>query len=120
MKSSEALNKRIIDYVVSVIKHTRILTKNNENQVFINQIIRSCSSIGANYSECMYAHTRAEFIHSMNISRKETNETLYWLHLIDTCNPLIHDKITPLLNEGEQLLKIFISSIKTAKDNYEK
>lgn len=115
MSKSEDLKERLIQFAISILKATRRLPKTPENIIFINQIIRSSSSIGANYSEAIYAHSRAEFIHLLNISRKETSETLYWLDIIDRTSPSIHKLINEIREEGLALLKIFVSSIKTAK-----
>jgi four helix bundle protein len=83
MKSNSAeLRDRLIDFAVGIIQLTKTLAKSQENIIIGNQIIRSTSSMGANYSEATYAHSRTEFIHTINISRKETNETLYWLELL--------------------------------------
>jgi len=120
MKKSNELRSRIIEFTLSVIKMTRLLSKNSENIIFTNQLLRAVSSIGANYSECMFAHTKAEFIHIMSICRKETNETLYWFEIIARSNPGFKKELDVLLDEGEQLLKIFVASIKTARRNTEK
>lgn len=93
----------------------RKLPKTPENDIFFKQIIRSSSSIGANYAEAVFAHSRIEFIHSMNISRKEANETSYWLEVIEKANPTYSKEIDNISNEALSLLKIFVSSIKTAK-----
>lgn len=93
----------------------RKLPKTPENDIFFKQIIRSSSSIGANYAEAVFAHSRIEFIHSMNISRKEANEASYWLEVIGKANPTYSKEIDNISNEALSLLKIFVSSIKTAK-----
>lgn len=115
-----SLQQRINNFVLTVIHLTKTLPKTPENIIFFNQIIRSCSSIGANYSECIFAHTKTEFIHIINICRKETSETLYWLLLIKKCNLQFEDSLLPIIDEGEQILKIFISSVKTARKNNDK
>jgi four helix bundle protein len=117
MKIKNALLERIIKFALSVITLTKKLPKTSENLVFIGQIIRSSSSIGANYAEAIFAQSRAEFVHILSTCRKETNETLYWLMMINECNPSLEPEITKSFNEGEEILKIFISSIKTTKKN---
>jgi four helix bundle protein len=117
MKVKNELLERIIRFSLRVIAVTKKLPKTPENLVVIGQIIRSSSSIGANYSEAIFAQSRVEFAHILSICRKESSETVYWLMMISRCNPTLETEITELFNEGEELLKIFISSIKTTKKN---
>lgn len=117
MKKSEELKNRLIDFTFDVLKLLRKLPKTTENIIFFKQLIRSASSIGANYSEAMFAHSRIEFIHCVNISRKEVSETIYWLEVLIRANPEFERDIEKLLTEAREILKIFISSIKTAKKN---
>lgn len=115
IKTKEDLELRLKEFCFEVIKLIRLLPKTEENRIFGRQIIRSASSMGANYAEAVYGQTRQEFLHCMSISRKETNETLYWLEMILYANPTFEKQITPLIEENKQLLKIFISSIKTIR-----
>lgn len=113
--NSENLKNRLIKFTLEIVNLSKKLPKSVENQVFSKQIIRSSSSVGANYSEAIFAHSRIEFIHSLNISRKETSETLYWLEIIKQVNPKYTKDIDKLIEECTSLLKILISSVKTAK-----
>lgn len=116
-KRKEELEIHLKEFCFKVIQLMKILPKTEENRIFGNQIIRSSSSIRANYAEAIYGQTKQEFLHSLNISRKETNETLYWLGMILKTNPRFANNITLLLDENKQLLKIFISSVKTIRQN---
>lgn len=80
--TSEELAKRIKDFILQVLLIVRKLPQTEQNKMFCKQLIRSVSSIGANYSEAIYAHTKLDFLHIVNICRKETNETLFWLDLL--------------------------------------
>lgn len=111
----EELEIRLKEFCFQVIQLIKSLPKTEENIVFGKQIIRSSSSIGANYAEAVYGQTRQEFLHCLNICRKETNETLYWLGMILKMNPRFEANIISLLDENKQLLKIFISSVKTVR-----
>lgn len=116
-KRKEELEIRLKEFCFQVIQLIKSLPKTEENRIFGKQIIRSSSSIGANYAEAVYGQTKQEFLHCLNICRKETNETLYWLEMILKTNPESTRNIIPLLDENKQLLRIFISSVKTIQIN---
>ena len=84
--------------------------------VFVNQLLRSCSSIGANAHEARYAQSRADFIHKMEIALKECYETEYWFEILYKTNTI--DKITynNLLNKCGSIRRMLIASITTAKN----
>jgi four helix bundle protein len=111
--NKDVLNERFKKFTLEVVRFVKILPKTEENRIFGKQIIRSSSSVGANYAEAVFAQTKQEFIHCLKISRKEANETLYWLELIQASNPNQQTKIEPLIDECIQILKILISSVKT-------
>lgn len=115
--TSKELAERIKKFILDIIFLLRRLPKTQENIIFCKQLLRSSSSIGANYAEAIFAHTKQDFAHIINICRKESNETVYWLKLLYETNPDLKIELEKLADEGIQLLKIFISSIKTVKGN---
>ncbi|MBO5506012.1 MAG: four helix bundle protein, partial [Clostridia bacterium] len=66
--------------------------------VFVNQLLRSCSSIGANSHEAKYAQSRADFIHKLEIALKECYETEYWLEILYKVNSLQENVYNELNN----------------------
>ena len=76
------LKERLIVFSIDIIKVCRKLPTNLENQIICKQLLRSSTSIGANYLEAQKAHTRKEFFQKVSISSKEANETLYWLEIL--------------------------------------
>lgn len=116
----EEFELRLRKFGFEVIKLIRIIPKTEENKIFTRQIIRSSTSIGANYAEAVYGQTRQEFFHCLSICRKESNETVYWLEMISYANPEYNKRINSLLEENRQILKILISSIKTIQANNSK
>ncbi|MCL5019809.1 MAG: four helix bundle protein [Patescibacteria group bacterium] len=115
----EELEIRLKEFSFQVIQLIKSLPKTEGNIVFGKQIIRSSSFIGANYAEAIYGQTKQEFLHCINICRKEANETLYWLSMILKTNPNFAKNIAPLFDENKQILKIFISSVKTTRRGIE-
>jgi four helix bundle protein len=92
------------------------LPKSKAADVISYQILKSATSIGANYREAARAESKADFIHKIGIVEKEANETLYWLELIKE-SLVQNDSVDNLLKECDELLAIFIASGKTAKRN---
>ena len=109
--------KKTYAFALLVIKMTKLLYKNYENVILIKQIIRSVTSIGANIEEALGANSRKEFIHSMNIAKKEARETLYWLKLLLEINPDVSANIRVLLKENQEIVNILTKIVKTSSSN---
>ena len=88
--------------------------------VYVNQLIRSSSSIGANIHEARYAQSRADFISKLEISLKESSETEYWLELLYRKNRLSREQYESLKNSCGGIRRKLIASITTAKANSSK
>lgn len=110
------LRLRFIEFALGIIKVTKNLPRNQESTIIISQIIRSSTSIGANYTEALYALTKADFIHCLNIAKKESGETLYWLELLERLYPRLSKDLKNSSQECESILRILISSVKTAQN----
>lgn len=111
------LEARLLDFSINTLGMINQLPKTQGNNVYGLQLIRSSSSVGANYAEATCAHTKLDFLHAMNISRKEARESVYWLELLLATNPKLNNIIYPILDEAKQIFRIFMSSAKTAKNN---
>ena len=85
--------------------------------VYINQIFRSSSSIGANIHEAKYAQSKADFINKLEISLKECSETEYWLELIFRKEKMTETTYKVLRNKCGSIRRRLIASITTAKGN---
>ena len=75
------IHERIFQFVIAVLKDIRVVNKTNENQIILNQLIRSVTSVGANDQEADGVSTKRDFIHCYTIVRKELKESRYWLRL---------------------------------------
>ena len=84
-------------------------------QVLGKQVLRSGTSVGANYREANRARSRAEFISKMGDRLKEADETLYWLELLPEENIVPAIKLQPLTVEAGELVAIFITIVKNAR-----
>ena len=83
--------------------------------VFVNQLLRSASSIGANIHEAKYAQSTADFINKLEIALKESSETDYWLELLFRKNKLSNGDYKQLRNLCGSIRRRLIASITTAK-----
>ncbi len=104
-------------FALAVIKMTEGLPRKNSTFPICNQIIKSATSIGANYRSALRGRSKAEFIAKLGIVEEEADETLYWLEIIKESGLGDSKIIDPLWKEGNELLSIFIAMIKTAKIN---
>jgi len=110
------IRERTFKFALRIIKLSRALPKDEINRVLMRQVLRAGTSVGANIEEATGAHTKRDFAHSLNIAKKEAYETNYWLRLICKSNSgRIQKRMTELLNESEEILKILTSSVKTAQ-----
>lgn len=116
MNKFDDVRKRVFTFALNIIRLCSILPRNSGNNVIINQILRSATSIGANLEETAGAHTRVDFIYTMNIAKKEARESNYWLKLLFESNDQqIKDKIKALIGEGTEIAKILTASVKNAR-----
>jgi four helix bundle protein len=110
------LEKRTKKFAVDVIRFVQDLPKNKTSDVLGYQLLKSGTSVGANYREANRAQSRADFIHKIGIVEKEIAETQYWLELFEQVD---HGgnlaARTSLLQESGELLSIFIAIGKSTK-----
>ncbi len=109
------LKTRTKQFALRIIKLFRSLPKSTDAQVIGKQILRSGTSVGAQYREACRSRSNSEFISKMTSSLQELDETAYWLELLVEENFVTADKLKYLQDETEQLIAIFVTSIKTAK-----
>ncbi|HTY08933.1 MAG TPA: four helix bundle protein [Candidatus Edwardsbacteria bacterium] len=108
------LKLRTKQYALRIIRLYSTLPNTVVAQVIGKQLMRSGTSVGANYREAVRARSRAEFISKANISLQELDETAYWLELLrDSVNPDVD--LAPLIRETDELTAIFVIMIKNAK-----
>jgi len=111
------IHKRIFSFIIRVLRLTKALPKTQQNLIFINQITRSVTSIGANDQEADGSSTRKDFYHCLTIVKKETKETNYWLKIIAETNPSFKNKMLSLLQEGKEIEAIVSSIIQKGRNS---
>ncbi|MBR5393000.1 MAG: four helix bundle protein [Prevotella sp.] len=100
--------------IVNMVKYIKCSPK---EYGMLNQVFRSGTAIGALVSEATYAQSPADFVNKLSIALKECNETLYWLNILKDTEYLNEKEFGSMSTDCQELLKLLISSIKTAKQN---
>ena len=115
-RSMYDLEERLLDYSAEAIRLTDRLPRSEAGAHISKQLLRSSTSPLANHGEAQAAESARDFIHKLKLSLKELRETERWLKLVKRV-PLIDqfDLLDKLLNETDQLIRIFVSSINTAR-----
>ena len=111
------LKERTISFFVSVSSVVEGLPEKKSASIIANQVLRSASSIGANYRAACRAKSGKDFINKLKIVEEETDETMYWLELLARLHYVNDLKGKELIVEANELISIFVTSIKTAKTN---
>ena len=115
------LEDRLIDFAVRIIYVAESLPKTKAGNHIAGQLIRCGTAPAPNYGEAQDAESRADFIHNMKVSLKELRETKIWLLITGKANLIKPaSKLEPLIDESNQLISIFVASVKTAKQNKSK
>lgn len=115
-KATYDLEERLLDFGVRIISLTQSLTENYAQRHIASQMLRSGTAPLANHGEAQAAESPADFIHKLRISLKELRETERWLKLIQRAKLIPKPQtLTPLLDETDQLIRIFVASISTAE-----
>lgn len=114
--NSEDLKKRTKEFAKAVIRLAEKLPNNRVGRTISDQMIRSSTSVAANYRAVCRAKSDRDFIHKMGTVIEEADETQFWLEMIDELEMIIEkNKVKSLITEANELVSIFVSSIKTVK-----
>jgi len=117
-RKNKAMNKTIKELAVELtIEITAVCDTIKGRAVFVNQLLRSCSSIGANSYEAKYAQSTADFINKLEIALKECYETDYWLEILFKVGSMEENTYKTLANKCGAVRRKLIASITTAKEN---
>jgi four helix bundle protein len=111
------LRERTTEFALRIVRMYCALPKSTEAQVLGKQVLRSGTSVGAHYREASRARSKKEFVSKLEGGLAELDETDYWLELLVKSEIVDADRLQPLRDETNELLRIFATSIRTAKDN---
>jgi len=111
------LEGRTKEFSVRIVRLIRTFPKTVDRIEMGRQLLRSGTSIGANYREANRAESKNDFIHKVGVSEKEASETVYWLEICDAASLGEAADVRPLLSEANELLAILITIGRKAKNN---
>ena len=113
--SNEDLKLRTKKFALRIIKPVESLPNTPTARVIGNQLLRCGTSVASNYRASCRAKSKADFIAKMGIVEEETDESAFWIEMLIDTNLVKQIKVSSLLDEAEQLAKIFVKSINTAR-----
>ena len=113
--NSPLLDKSL-DFATQVVLFYEDFSKTKKDTTIAKQLLRSATRVGANINEAIYGNSKADFISKLHISLKETGESIYWLTLLKRTN-LIEYNFDELLSLAEEIKRMLIASLNTAKEN---
>lgn len=96
------------------------IPNSREYNNYVHQLLKSSSSVGANYRASQRAKSTADFINKLKIVEEEADESVYWLEIFKEILQINHSQIDKLYKEAEEILAIIVASINTARKNQNK
>lgn len=117
MKSKQDLKKCTKLFSLRIIKLIQALPNDKVSAVIGKQLLRSGTSVGANYRAACRAKSQADFINKIHISEEEVDESLFWMELLTEAELIDAKRLEDLMKEANELLAIFSASVITAKKN---
>ena len=112
--------ERLILFAARIIRLAAALPKTKVGQHISGQIVRSGTSGAPTYAEAQDAESNADFVHKLKVVLKELRETNVWLRIIVKAEQLKPSQVRPLIKESDELISIFVASVKTARSRRDK
>ena len=119
MATQSIVGEKSLIFGKRVAKCYRYLRDKKRETVMSKQLLRCCTSIGANVREGLYAQSRKDFVSKLNIALKEAGETDYWLDVIHSAEYFTDDEFNSLKVDNDELLRLLTSIIKSTKSKEE-
>jgi four helix bundle protein len=116
-ENNSDLRQRTKQFALRIIRLYKALPKTVEAQVIAKQILRSGTSVGAQYREGTRSRSTAEFISKLESASQELEETMYWIELLIESGTVPSSKLEPLQSEANELMAILVASVKKVKSN---
>jgi four helix bundle protein len=109
------LRERTKQFALRIIQLASMTPRTREGDIIAKQVVKSGTSVGANYREATRAMSKAEFTAKIGVVEQEADETLYWLEIIRECDWIKHELVDSLVTEADELVAIFTTIGKKSK-----
>ena len=115
--AGEDLKERTREFSLCVIRLVESLPKSKTSDVLGRQLLRSGTSVGANYRSACRSRSTLDFISRITIAEEEADESRYWMELMVGAKLVQESRLAGLMTEAQELVAIFAASARTAKKN---
>lgn len=115
--NAESLKERTKQFAIHVIRLCRALPKSSESTIISLPLMRSATSVGANYRAVCRARSSPGFISKLGVVLEEADESLFWIDLLVDTGVISNDRTGALRAEANELVAIFVASLRTAKQS---
>jgi four helix bundle protein len=113
----EEFKRRTKAFAVRVVKMTEAMPQGRASNIIARQVLRSATSVGANYRAACRARSHREYTARIGVLEKEADESLYWLELLVEAEIMSRARLKDLIREADELTAIFTASSHTARQN---
>ena len=117
LDKTNVLRARTKAFAVRTVRLFRALPKTDEGRVLGKQLLRSATSVAANYRAAARARSQAEFVAKLGIVVEEADESVFWIELLIETRCVEEPRVAMLLDEAQQLVRIFSAARRTARSN---
>jgi four helix bundle protein len=114
-EAASLLLPRTKQFALRVVRLVQSLDQSKVARVLGAQLLRSGTSVGANYRAACRGRSRADFINKLKISEEECDESLYWMELLVEGGVVAEPKLRPLMDECREILAMLVASIRTTR-----
>jgi len=111
----DVMKERTKRFALLVIRLCRNIPSSQEGRIIVRQLLRSVTSVAANYRAVCRARSRPDFISKLGVVLEEADESLFWLELLVEAEIASSDAVRLPMKEANELVSIFVTSLRTAK-----
>ena len=115
MEKAWDLRVRTKSFAVAVVRKSEVIPDTESGRIMRRQVVRSATSVAANFRAAKLARSKAEFASKLQISLEEADETCFWIEMLIECRLVEESDVRELLSEAKELTAILMSSLKTAR-----
>ncbi len=115
--TEDEFKRRTKKYGLQIIRLVNTLPNEQSASTIGRQLLRAGTSVGANYRAACRGQSTAETLAKLSIVEEEADESLYWLELLSEADLVPPNRLSPLMDEGDQIVAMTVASIKTLREN---